>query len=65
MRDRVSGAAYVEPMRVDRSTTSDEFWQGLWWLPDGAGRLRNASPAECATEIQRLRACLAELESDK
>ena len=39
------------------STTTEfgEFWGGLWWVPDGAGKVRNATPGECAEEIKRLR----------
>lgn len=33
----------------------DEFWQGIWWVPDVAGKVRNATPSECAAEIMRLR----------
>lgn len=41
---------------VSQTTEPDEFWNGIWWLPDGHGRLRNASVKECADEIKRLRA---------
>lgn len=36
----------------------DEFLYGIWWVPDGTGGLRNASPMECAAEIKRLRETL-------
>lgn len=42
-------------------TTDDEFWGGIWWVPDGTGSLRNATPGECATEIQRARAAVSRL----
>lgn len=48
-------------MAIDQNRTTgdkpvpDEFWNGLWWVPDGVGRFRNASPRECAAEIMRLR----------
>jgi hypothetical protein len=47
---------------------TDEFWSGVWWVPnDGADRieyrLRSATLGECAAEIQRLRARVAELEA--
>lgn len=44
-------------------TTDDEFYGGIWWVPDGAGGgVRNATPGECAAEIKRLRALWSELE---
>jgi hypothetical protein len=36
--------------------TDDEFRDGIWWVPMGDGRLRDACLSECATEIQRMRA---------
>ena len=36
--------------------TADEFYGGIWWVLDGSGKVRNATPGECAAEIQRLRA---------
>lgn len=42
-------------------TTADEFYGGIWWVPDGAGKLRNATPGECAHEIQRERAAILRL----
>lgn len=38
----------------------DEFYGGIWWVPEGKG-MRNASPGECAREIQRLRAQLSKI----
>lgn len=39
-----------------QATAFDEFWEGIWWVPDVAGKVRNATPGECAAEIKRLRA---------
>jgi hypothetical protein len=41
-------------------TQDDEFWHGLWWVPDAGGGLRTAKQSECTTEIKRLRALLAQ-----
>ncbi len=47
---------------MSKTTTSghpsedDEFFHGIWWVPDGPGMLRDARLSECATEIKRLRA---------
>jgi hypothetical protein len=47
--------------------TTDEFWCGVWWVPDEArpGHLRSATPGECVTEIMRLRELVATLEGTK
>ena len=39
----------------ERRNADDEFWEGIWWVPDGTGKVRNATPGECAAEIKRLR----------
>lgn len=44
-----------------KTTAADEFWGGIWWVPDGTGSLRNATPGECAHEIQRARAAILRL----
>lgn len=38
------------------TTGADEFWEGIWWVQDGTGKVRNATAGECAAEIARLRA---------
>jgi hypothetical protein len=54
--DRETKEAIVKP-----ETTDDEFRGGIWWIPDGAGTLRNATPRECAAEIKRARAAVSRL----
>lgn len=43
-----------------KTAADDEFWEGIWWVPDGTGNVRNATPKECAAEIKRLRAACLE-----
>lgn len=59
---KMSGITEREALaRAICKVATDEFWEGIWWVPDGTGNVRNATPGECATEIQRLRAALAEI----
>jgi hypothetical protein len=37
-------------------SNNDEFFKGIWWVPNESGGLRTATLGECAKEIQRLRA---------
>lgn len=47
-----------------KTAADDEFWEGIWWVPDGTGNVRNATPKECAAEIKRLRAACLEWQQD-
>jgi hypothetical protein len=41
--------------RAIQALGGGEFWGEIWWVPNGAGKVRNATPKECAEEIKRLR----------
>ena len=46
---------------------ADEFYAGVWWVPDGSsplGSLRSATLSECAAEIIRLREALVLAQSE-
>ena len=50
-------------MADSNTTETDEFWHGVWWVPDSDGGVRNATPGECAEEIKRLRKELEDCEN--
>jgi hypothetical protein len=41
-------------------TEDDEFQQGIWWVPIAKIEMHAATPKQCAAEIKRLRALLAQ-----
>ena len=46
---------------MTHTAAEDEFWHGIWWLPDFHGGLRSAETREYVAEIKRLRAEVARL----
>ena len=41
---------------LPKPESEDEFFGGVWWVPDGAGGVRSASPGECALALRQARA---------